>query len=85
MENLERLQHLLRGLDELRAIVRTMKALSAASIRQYDEAVVAVNDYHDTVNLGLQALLRQEASPRATPQRALDRSAIGMIVFGSDH
>jgi F-type H+-transporting ATPase subunit gamma len=85
METLERLQHLLLGLDELRTIVRTMKALSATNIRQYDEAVSAVRTYYATVNLGLQAVLRFEGPPQEQRQRGSRTAAIGTIVFGSDH
>lgn len=83
MATIERLAHQLDVLHELQSIVRTMKALSAVSIRQYEQAVQAVGDYYHTVELGLQVVLRdRQRAPKPTAQGQRPRVA---IVFGSDH
>jgi F-type H+-transporting ATPase subunit gamma len=71
---------------ELQSVVRTMKALAASSISQYEKSVGALADYDRAVQLGLTACFR--ASPVAN---ALDETAAkpggqgyGAIVFGSD-
>lgn len=71
--------------EDLRSIVRTMKALAAASIRQYEEAVVSLDQYARTVESGLQVLLRDR--PELVPQQATGRppARVGAIVVGSDH
>ncbi len=84
METLERLHAQLEGLDELRTIVKTMKALSAANIRQFERAVAAVDDYYGTIEHGLQAVLRGAHRP-APPARAGGPRRLAAIVFGSDH
>lgn len=83
METLEALSRRIRTTQDLQSIVRTMRTLSMVSIRQYEQAVAALRDYHRSVDLGLQAVLRQsEATVTAggRPERAT-----GVIVFGSDH
>lgn len=86
MESLEFLQKQLDGLTDLRDIVKTMKALSAASIRQYEHAAEALADYYRTVELGLHAALRGvgvAAVAELARRRGVARP--GLIVFGSDH
>lgn len=71
--------------EDLRSIVRTMKALAAVNIRQYEEATAALADYAQAVALGFQALFRvrpdrlPDRPVRPLPQRT------GAIVIGSDH
>lgn len=71
---------------ELQSVVRTMKAMAASSIGQYERSVRALADYARTVELGLGACLR-EGAPLALPVTAVTRSGsseIGAVVFGSD-
>ncbi|MDT8384711.1 MAG: F0F1 ATP synthase subunit gamma [Gammaproteobacteria bacterium] len=89
MESLEHLHRQLDSLDELRTIVKTMKALSAASIRQYEQAVIALRGYSQTVERGLYVVVKDMQSPpapvppsRHSPQPPPRQAA---IVFGSDH
>jgi F-type H+-transporting ATPase subunit gamma len=79
----EQLQHQLASLTDLQSIVRTMKALSAASVRQYERAQEALADYYRTVELGLHVVLRHHAGPLAERRRSPGRA--GAVVFGSDH
>ena len=70
---------------DLQAVVRTMKAVAASSIGQYEGAVRALDDYYRTVQLGLVACLRQSEQPPAqTPVQARQTGAIAALVFGSD-
>lgn len=83
MATVEDLARRLDGLHELQDVVRTMKALSAASIRQYEQAVHALTDYYRTVELGLHVVLRDRVPPPEPLQRGAP--AVAAIVFGSDH
>jgi F-type H+-transporting ATPase subunit gamma len=85
MESLEHLHKQLDSLDELRTIVRTMKALSAASIRQYEQSVTALTGYYRTVERGLHVVLKDMASPTVTSRRADVPYRLAAIIFGSDH
>ncbi len=71
---------------ELRSVVRTMKALAASSIGQYERAVTSLADYYRTVELGLSVCLRSEEAPAALEEEEEEvlGSAIGAVVFGSD-
>jgi F-type H+-transporting ATPase subunit gamma len=72
------------GADKLKSVVRTMKAMAASSIGQYETAVQALGDYERTVTLGLTACFRPAralAAPRL-PRRG--PTLVGAIVFGSD-
>jgi F-type H+-transporting ATPase subunit gamma len=82
METLEQLRHQLEAIDDLASIVRTMKALAAVNIRQYETAVHSLGHYFRTVELGLHVVLRELPAPRA-PAHGAER--VGAIVFGSDH
>lgn len=70
---------------DLQAVVRTMKAMAASSIGQYEKAVRSLDDYYWTVQLGLAACFRQtELSAAEAPAKHSEPGAIGAVVFGSD-
>ncbi|MEO5695969.1 MAG: F0F1 ATP synthase subunit gamma [Burkholderiaceae bacterium] len=71
---------------DLQSVVRTMKALAASNIGQYERSVLALADYTRTVELGLGACFRAGATPERLAgglTSAKDR-AIDAVVFGSD-
>ena len=71
---------------DLQSVVRTMKALAASSIGQYEQSVRSLSDYYRTVELGLCVCFR-EIEPgimRPEQKRKSTQNAIGAIVFGSD-
>lgn len=70
---------------DLQSVVRTMKAVAASSIGQYESAVHALDDYYRTVQLGLVACLREMNPPAAAvPAQRSPTGAIAAVVFGSD-
>ena len=71
---------------DLQSVVRTMKALAASSIGQYEKSVRALADYYRTVELGLGACFRESepAALMAERKGQTDAGAIGAVVFGSD-
>ena len=74
------------GAGDLQSVVRTMKAVAASSIGQYEKSVRALADYYRTVELGLGACFRETgAAPvMAERKRQTVARAIGAVVFGSD-
>jgi F-type H+-transporting ATPase subunit gamma len=76
----------IRSAGDLQSVVRTMKALAASSIGQYEKSVRALGDYYRTVELGLGACFREigPASPMGGGRAQSDAGPIGAIVFGSD-
>lgn len=83
MQTIESLRRKIKSTQDLLSIVKTMKALAAVSIRQYQRAVESLTDYSATVESGLQVVLRaQEAAQIAMKPAPV--AMIGAIVFGSD-
>lgn len=71
---------------DLQSVVRTMKALAASSIGQYEESVRALGDYTRAVELGLSVSFRM-SEPAAVPAKRNgrdDAGTVGAVVFGSD-
>jgi len=71
---------------ELQSVVRTMKALAASSIGQYERSVLALADYSRTVELGLGVCFRERTPAAAAVEQGRDSESvtIGVVVFGSD-
>ena len=80
------LQRKIASAGDLQSVVRTMKALAASSIGQYEKSVLALADYYRTVELGLSACFRESdpASLLAARHQPNDSGDIGAIIFGSD-
>jgi F-type H+-transporting ATPase subunit gamma len=74
------------GAGDLQSVVRTMKAVAASSIGQYEKSVRALDDYYRTVELGLGACFREGRPVPSTGEhrKQTDAGTIGAIVFGSD-
>ena len=83
MKTPEAIRRRLETTEDLRSIVRTMKALATVSIRQYEDAVASLEEYSRAVNLGMQALLRlrPDAIGELSTSSPVRPAA---IVFGSD-
>jgi len=82
METLETLKRKIRSAEDLQGVVKTMKALAAVSIRQYERAVESLEDYNRATLLALQVALRHRpdlAVPKPPPADHL-----GVVIFGSD-
>lgn len=71
---------------DLQSVVRTMKALAASSIGQYEKSGRALGDYYRTVELGLGACFRESEPVARTVKRngQTHPGVIGAVVFGSD-
>jgi F-type H+-transporting ATPase subunit gamma len=80
------LRRKIRSAGDLQSVVRTMKALAASSIGQYEKSVRALADYYRTVELGLGACFRESEPAAVKMERKgqTDAGAIGAVVFGSD-
>jgi F-type H+-transporting ATPase subunit gamma len=87
MDTLESLRRKLEGAEDLKSVVRTMKAVAASNIGQYEMAVSSLGDYYRTVSLGIIAYFRQEkidAIIENKQPKSNDEKIILAIVFGSD-
>ncbi len=82
--SLEALQKQIKSGHDLSSIVRTMKALAASSVLQYEKAVESLNDYYSTVEMGLSVVLASRQEQITLPSSANDGSVL-LVIFGSDH
>ena len=80
------LRRTISSASDLQAVVRTMKALAASSIGQYEQSVRALADYDRTVEQGLSACLRAQAAVTDLPAADVrcPRPGTMAVVFGSD-
>lgn len=80
------LRRKINSAGDLQSVVRTMKALAASSIGQYEQSVQALGDYYRTVELGLSLCFRgtDRAAAMTGETRPAAASGIGAVVFGSD-
>jgi F-type H+-transporting ATPase subunit gamma len=84
------LRHQIDSATDLQSVVRTMKAMAASSIGQYENAVRALQDYDRTVQLALSACFRpggpNEVSLAGGGQTGTAPTSAHRVavVFGSD-
>jgi F-type H+-transporting ATPase subunit gamma len=91
------LQRKMNTAGDLQAVVRTMKAMAATSISQYENAVLSLEDYYRTVELGLCAYFKNAYIRSGTKSDILlnshkmnkvksptEKESVAVIVFGSD-
>jgi F-type H+-transporting ATPase subunit gamma len=86
-DSIASLRHKISSAQDLKSVVRSMKAIASSSIGQYESAVHSLDDYYHTVELGLVACLAtsaQDAAASLLPQSQRKSSAVGVVVFGSD-
>ncbi len=71
---------------DLQSVVRTMKAVAASNIGQYEQSVRSLADYFRTIELGLGACFRTGGPPDSGIERKAQSGAnvVGAVVFGSD-
>ena len=83
MQTLEQLRRRWQTAEELLSVVKTMKSLAAASIRDYERAAESLEQYAQTVELGFRILFRRD--PGALPSVPMDERTVGLlIIVGSD-
>ncbi|HNU75610.1 MAG: ATP synthase gamma chain, sodium ion specific [Deltaproteobacteria bacterium ADurb.BinA179] len=82
MQTIESLKRKIKSTQDLLSVVKTMKALAAVSIRQYQRAVESLTDYNRTVEMGLQIALKAREESEI-PADVVPARRAGAIVFGS--
>jgi F-type H+-transporting ATPase subunit gamma len=90
MTNAQSLQATIHHVEDLRAVVKTMKALAAVSIRQYEHAVEVLTEYSRTIETGFQIVLQQRhfqgqpLIPATLTASSFQFQRVAVIIFGSD-
>lgn len=83
MQTIEELKRKIDSTEDLHGVVKTMKAMAAVKIRQFEKAAEALEDYSHTVEMGLQVVL-QSRPGRIIGARKQSGGMVGAVVFGSD-
>ena len=79
------LQHKIHSANDLQGVVRTMKAMAASSISQYENSVRALEDYYHNLQLAMLACFHAGHPQMINTPRAIRKnSGVGVLVFGSD-
>jgi F-type H+-transporting ATPase subunit gamma len=79
------LRRKISGAGDLKSVVRSMKALAASSIGQYEKSVLALADYDHTVELGLTVCFRNRQTAALEAGRPdAGAKSVSAVVFGSD-
>lgn len=87
METLESLQRKITGAGELKSVVRTMKAMAASNIGEYETAVSALGDYYRNLSLALAVCFRQQEIAEFIPKvqvKTHEKTTACFLVFGSE-
>lgn len=85
MEQLEALKKKIGSAQDLHSVVTTMKSRAAVHIHEYERAVEALDVYNQTVESGLQVVLKQR--PQHLPVstfRTVQNEGLGAVIFGSE-
>ncbi len=83
-DNTANLRRKIEGAGDLQSVVRTMKAVAASSIGQYEQSVRALSDYYHAVELALGACFRESIEGTERSGKSDSGNIIGAVVFGSD-
>jgi F-type H+-transporting ATPase subunit gamma len=73
--------------EDLKSVVRTMRASAASAIGQYERSVAALGDYAHTVELGLSVCLRSVDAAQLHPPKPFkpaNGNVVHAVVFGTD-
>jgi len=81
-QTLEPMRRRIESAEDLYSVVRVMKALAAARIRQCERAVESLAEYSRTIEAGLQVALHNR--PEEIAGESPPGQRWGIIVFGSD-
>jgi F-type H+-transporting ATPase subunit gamma len=82
MQMLETIQRKIESARDLYSVVKTMKALAAVNIHYHARAVEAITEYHQSIEMGFQALLKEKPEILKKPILKNERR-MGVIIFGS--
>ncbi len=84
MEELERLRSKIRNARELQTVVKIMKTISAANIREYGQAVESLVEYNKTMEMALQVLIQNNPEALLAIGQVEHKKRLGAVIFGSD-
>lgn len=83
-DTLINLQRRRQSAGDMASVVRTMKAMAASNITQYETAVHSLQEYYRTISLGIHACFKNEGISVITNNPYKKKSKSVAVIFGSD-
>ncbi len=83
MQSLEGIRRSISTAEDLQSVVKMMKGVAAANIREFERAVASLADYSRAIELGIQTLLSGQPE-RLVAAAPGSEGHLGAVVFGSD-
>ena len=83
-DTLINLQRRKQSASELSSVVRTMKAMASANITQYEMAVQSLQEYYQTISLGIHACFKKEGISLISDTSNKKKLISVVVIFGSD-
>ena len=83
MPSIESLKRRIHTTEDLQSVVKSMRALAALNLRQFERTVESQEQYYQTIKRGLQIVLKMKPGGLNMSNQTLSRR-LGAIVFGSD-
>ena len=68
MPTIEGLKRKIQSTQDLQSLVKTMKAMAAVNIRQYEKALASLKNYHRTIKMGFRIILQNRPAVLAKPK-----------------
>ncbi len=82
MQMLESIRRKIESATDLHSVVKTMKALAAVNMHTYERAVQSINIYFQTMETGLQIVLKKNPELLKSPS-SVTVGITGIITFGA--
>ncbi len=82
-ESLVALGHKIDSASDLKGVVRTMKALAASNVVQFQQSVLSLAEYYKTVKAGLGVCFAEMDLPSGSAEPGAS-GKLGVLVYGSD-
>ena len=83
-ESVESLRKKIENATDLAGVVRTMKALAASHLSQFEKSLQVLDEYDRTVELGIYSCFFHKYKPGANIFTQQERDEADVIVFGTD-
>ena len=85
MQTLESLRCRIENADDMQSVVSAMKVLAVVSIRQFERSLESLSQYNRTIELGLQAALRNRPRHVKLPETGgVGGRSLCALIFGSE-
>lgn len=84
MKSREYYHRQLQSANELQLVVKAMKASAGSAVQQFRQAAESLDQYEETVHLGLKAWFKRQNRMMREIKQAFGQSKTGILVFGSE-